>query len=100
MNAFVLNGMGEHVHLLQSYAAASKRGEAGVGGYWSDEYAKRWAAMFQLPPYDQLLPVKTASSSCERCPETANHMSGRFPGGCVVKCDGCSHEWLVVDGKL
>jgi hypothetical protein len=100
MNAFVIHGMGEHVHLLQSYAAAARRGEAGTGGYWSDAYAQRWAAMFQLPPYDSVLPTRPATATCERCPETATHMSGKFPGGFVVKCDGCSHEWLVLETGL
>lgn len=98
MNAFVVHGMGEHVHLLQSYAAAAKRGEAGKGGFWSDAYARRWASIFQLPPYHQVFRVRPAHAGCEACPDTATHRSGKYPGGVVVKCDGCSAEWLVLQG--
>jgi hypothetical protein len=98
MNAFVLHGMSEHVHLLQAYAAAARRGEAGKPGIWSDAYALRWASIFQVPPYENVLRVRPAKSSCDGCLETPTHISGKYPGGWVVKCDGCSLEWLVLGG--
>ncbi len=94
MEAFVLYGMGEQVQALQVYAAAARRGAAGLDGAWTDVAALRWAAVLRLPPWDLLLPVRRARAQCEKCGSLDVHAQV-LPAGAVVTCGSCGQEWLV-----
>jgi hypothetical protein len=58
-----------------------------------------WLALFRVPPFDVIYPVRDRRASCSKCQTDAAGVEvvTIFPGGHKAECMECRDAWLVLD---